>query len=406
MHAGPSADLVLEPLSPMGAIVHGVDLGRGRPSAAILTTLEHEAAMRGFLVFPNASLPHEMLLDVSRWFGSGMVAARHSVHEMAVHEDILRVSNYEAQGIFGVGPQWHHDGSFERRIFSHVLFHAQQMPSGGGGGTQFADLAAAYEALPARLQREWSRLATVNAYSGAVHPLIIRHPRTGRLSLCIHLGMVGAVVRWQEEPSAVDATAEEASSADARSAAFSLGDGCPTHSIASFRHLEAMDPAVAPDRRCGHEVLGERQVHELLRSINELLSRPAHSITWTYSARRRDTGDAACDGVGKGDDWVTSGMAAHHHTKGAGAGAGVGDLILVDNLAAAHRATPEAHERTGELRILHRTTVQSSWAADPPLESRLPPFAYIWGRQPHGLWQPADQFGVGVRWNASLPMRN
>ena len=448
-----SAGLVLEPLSPLGAIVRGIDFGRGRPSPAIIAALEKEAAVRGFLVFPNASLPGDMLLKVSGYFGSGVLAARHTVHDTAVHEDILRVSNDEAHGIFGVGPQWHHDGSFERRLFSHVLFHAQRMPSrGGGGGTQFTDLAAVYDALPRRLQHEWSRLATVNAYSGAVHPLVIRHPQTGRRSLCIHLGMVGAVVRWRPHADAaatatVAAAAEEEEEeekeeeeeegiTDARrsSAAVPLPEsGCPvsSSSMASFRRLEAMDPTAGPDFRCGHELLGAAEVHELLRSINERLSSPAHSATWSYSARQTSTtstgtSTSAAEGEGEGGEGDGEGAAGDGEggeggegedgedgedgTTSPACGAGVlGDLILVDNLAAAHRATPEAHDRSGELRILHRTTVQGSWAADPPPESRLPPFAYIWGQEPlagRGLWQPADRYGVGVRWNASLPMRN
>ena len=33
-----------------------------------------------------------------------------------------------------VGPQWHADGSFERRVFSHVLFHAQAVPRASAAG--------------------------------------------------------------------------------------------------------------------------------------------------------------------------------------------------------------------------------------------------------------------------------
>jgi alpha-ketoglutarate-dependent taurine dioxygenase len=37
-----------------------------------------------------------------------------------------------------------------------------------------------------------------------------------------------------------------------------------------------------------------------------------------------------------------------------------GDVVIVDNLAVAHRAAPGAHTLDAGLRILHRTTVQSS----------------------------------------------
>ena len=137
-------------------------------------------------------------------------------------------------------------------------------------------------------------MATVNAYSGAVHPLIVRHPRSGRLSLCIHLGMVGAVIRWPRV-----------------SAAGSTCGSLPQR----FRQLEAMDPLAGPTRRCGHQLLTESETRTLLRTIDVLLSDPAHSITWTYSAH----GDEV-----DGDE------------------SSVGDLVIVDNLAAAHEGR-QAH---------------------------------------------------------------
>ena len=353
----------LEPLWPLGAIVHGLDLTHGRPRNATIASLEREAADKGFLVFRNAALPGASLIAISEYFGSGSVAARHTAHASSVHGDILRLSNDEAHGIGGVGPQWHSDGSFERRIFSHVLFHAQQIPA-GGAGTQFTDLAAAYDALSPRQQHEWSRLATVNAYSGAVHPLVIRHPHSGKRTLCVHLGMVGAVIRW---PRATDSALN--------------ADRCAASLPTGYRKLEAMDAGAGPTRSCVHELLTARETRALMREINALLSRPEHSTTWAYSAHHG------------GDDG--------QHARG--------DLLLVDNLAVAHRATTEAHRRGIGLRVLHRTTVQGVWEIDPPREAHLPPFAHIWGANPlsaDGYWRGADYYGVGMRWNESCAFRN
>ena len=102
----------IERLSPFGAVVRGVDLRR-TPSAAIITALEREAATNGFLVFPNLSLPGNTLSTVAQYFGSGLVAARHTAHGRATSEDVLRLSNDPVEGITGVGPQWHNDGNFE-----------------------------------------------------------------------------------------------------------------------------------------------------------------------------------------------------------------------------------------------------------------------------------------------------
>ena len=153
--------------APFGARVWGIDL-RTKPPDSVLDALEREAALRGFLVFPNQTLPGDELVRVSTYFGGGSVAAAHLVHEAAVHDDIFRVSNVDWHGVYGVGPQWHSDGAFERRVFSHLLFHAQQMPVSGDGGTEFTDLASAFASLSPRQQEDYSRLAIVNAYSGAL----------------------------------------------------------------------------------------------------------------------------------------------------------------------------------------------------------------------------------------------
>ena len=352
----------VEPLSPFGALVHGIDL-QWAPDVAAREMLQYDAARYGFLVFPNQTLPGDSLaMAASVAFGSGCLAERHTVHSAAVHDGILRLSNEESHGITFVGPQWHSDGAFERRPFSHVLFHPQQMPADGGGGTELTDLSAAYEALPTRLKHEWSRLAITNAYSGALHPLVGTHPVSGKRVLFAHLGMVGAVLRWPEWPK------------------------CAVRSWTAVA-LEAMDASTGPRAECGHELLPEEEVRQLMRAIDGVLTR--HGIVWNYRLTRREAGVAA-------------------------------DLLVVDNLAVAHRAAPSAHAAgTGELRILHRTTVAGTHALDPPAASRLPPFLYMWGERPmlqldhggkgvgvNGLWMGSDHLGVGFRWNVSLPMRN
>ena len=82
-----------------------------------------------------------------------------------------------------------------------------------------------------------------------------------------------------------------------------------------------------------------------------------------------------------------------------------GDCIFIDNLAVAHRATPEAHEPASKvgLRILHRTTIRAEWAFDPPFG--LPHCMNIHGRSPYGegVWQGG---GLGFRWDETIPMQN
>jgi taurine dioxygenase len=259
-----------------------------------------------------------------------------------LQKDVLRLSNLHYHGVQRVGPQWHHDGAFERRPFSLVAFQPQIMPR-TGGGTEFADVAATYSSLSSDLQQKLLHLASVNAYSGAVHPLVHTHPISGRRVLFLHLAMTGAIIRW------------------------------PTsHKIeinSTFEKLEAMEPSIGPDARI-HQALEQEEVQELFREINQQLSQ--HSTTYTYNA--------GVDGR---------------------------DILLLDNLAVAHRATPEAHDEQREVRVVHRTTLKGSAKLDPPAASGLPPFVYIWGQNPlGGLWQSSDHWGVGFRWDSTLPMFN
>ena len=49
-----------------------------------------------------------------------------------------------------------------------------------------------------------------------------------------------------------------------------------------------------------------------------------------------------------------------------------GDVIIIDNLAVAHKAASAAHDPATGLRILHRTTIQSSHNLDPSPELHMP----------------------------------
>jgi len=81
------------------------------------------------------------------------------------------------------------------------------------------------------------------------------------------------------------------------------------------------------------------------------------------------------------------------------------DCIFIDNLAVAHRASPEAHLPSGEqgLRIMHRSTVRGVQALTPSFG--LPLQLDIQGPSPlgEGVWQGG---GVGFRWQEGIPMQN
>ncbi|MFN2329518.1 MAG: TauD/TfdA dioxygenase family protein [Chromatocurvus sp.] len=81
------------------------------------------------------------------------------------------------------------------------------------------------------------------------------------------------------------------------------------------------------------------------------------------------------------------------------------DCIFIDNLAVAHRASPQAHLPPQEqgLRIMHRSTVRGVQALAPGFD--LPLQVDIQGPSPfgEGVWQGG---GIGFRWEDGIPMQN
>lgn len=187
--------LSLKPLDPIGVEIYGADVRNQLPGPAI-KALEEEMANRGFIVFKHqAGLSPEELIDACKWWGGREIHSTHGVHPATPgrNRHIFRCSNDGRQGILGVGPQWHNDGSFEAATFSHSAYYMARAPE-NGGGTHFAHQGAAFDSLPPDKQDFWERLVSVNSASSVTHPVVHTHPISGRKSVWLHLGMTGAVI--------------------------------------------------------------------------------------------------------------------------------------------------------------------------------------------------------------------
>ena len=187
----------LIPLEPLGAVVQGLELAvTTAPPLPVVQALEQTMTDRGFIVFRSERpLSPEHFLQASCWWGGKALHSTHGVHPATPggNPDIFRLSNDTREGILGVGPQWHNDGSFNAGTFSHAGYHMVRAAE-KGGGTCFAHQSAAYDALTPEQQAYWGRLSSVNATSGVVHPLVHTHPISNRSSVWLHLGMTGAVI--------------------------------------------------------------------------------------------------------------------------------------------------------------------------------------------------------------------
>lgn len=100
---------------------------------------------------------------------------------------------------------WHTDKSYHAVPSLLTMLHAVELPPGGGGDTQFANIGAAYAALPEETRREIADLKVEHSWEASrrntgqkpateaekrerppvVHPLVRTHPDTGAKTLYV-----------------------------------------------------------------------------------------------------------------------------------------------------------------------------------------------------------------------------
>jgi alpha-ketoglutarate-dependent 2,4-dichlorophenoxyacetate dioxygenase len=151
----------------LGAELRGVDLTL-TVTPEVFAEIEAAFDRYGILVFPEQPLSDEQQLAFSRMFGPLEVNPNYAGAKMRLRPDVADISNLDADGrvlaredrrnLFNLGNQlWHTDSSFKRIPAKCSLLSARELPSPGpmgGGETEFADLRAAWDALPEARKRE------------------------------------------------------------------------------------------------------------------------------------------------------------------------------------------------------------------------------------------------------------
>jgi alpha-ketoglutarate-dependent taurine dioxygenase len=192
----------------LGAEVRGVDL-RGLDATTFAAIhrawLDHQV-----LLFRDLSLTDEDLVAFSRWFGRLDEAPVQETGQrfVAGHPEIYVVSNVVQDGVaigsLGSGEAvWHTDMSYLPDPPKASALYALEVPP-RGGDTSFCSMYAAWDQLPPALQRrvEGLRVKHDGTYNsggyvrqgvtptgdprtspGTLHPLVHRHPETGRRAL-------------------------------------------------------------------------------------------------------------------------------------------------------------------------------------------------------------------------------
>ena len=228
-------DLTIRQLHPLfAAEVRGIDLGRDidlKMQQAIERAMDEYAVC----VLPEQRLDDERQIAFSRRYGplenaSAVKAQRKAgvIGQRIQHPEIFDVSNLDENGNIMAAKDdrwvyrqanelWHSDSSFRQRSSTWSLLHARIVPP-SGGDTYFADTRAAYDALPEAMKQKLEGLVAEHSiwYSRSLrggyvpsdeeraarpparHPLVRRHPGSGRKALFI-ASHASHVVGWQHE---------------------------------------------------------------------------------------------------------------------------------------------------------------------------------------------------------------
>ena len=215
-------DLAATPLHPLfAARLAGADLSHP-VNESLARAIERAMDEYAVCVLPDQELDDERQIAFARLYGplevsppvqqkSGGIGFNARVK----HREIFDVSNLDEQGaildkgdsrtIYRLGNQlWHTDSSFRQKSAAWSMLHARVIPP-AGGDTEFADTRAAYDALPETMKRRldglvaehsiWHSRGKLGGYTPteaertlrppARHPLVRRHPGSGRNALYI-----------------------------------------------------------------------------------------------------------------------------------------------------------------------------------------------------------------------------
>jgi len=154
----------------LGARITGIDLSRPlarEEFALILRAL----AEHGVLCFPGQRLDPAAQVAFSRRFGELEVHVS-GAFQVPDQPEVMILSNIVVDGqpigLADAGQDWHTDMSFSRTIAFVNVLYALEVPRRNGralGDTLFADMAAAYDDLPAALQVQLETLTATHDFA-------------------------------------------------------------------------------------------------------------------------------------------------------------------------------------------------------------------------------------------------
>ncbi len=210
-------------LSPaLGAEIHGVDLSRP-VGAAQFSEIRRAFHDYGVIFFRDQDLtPEQHIAFAKRW---SRININRFFRPVDGHPEIAEVRK-EAHQENNIGGSWHTDHSYDMAPAMGSILYAREVPK-TGGDTLFASMNKSYEALSAGMKAMLGGLRAVHssrhvfgpdqnssqsdregrignpqlATQDAIHPVILKHPETGRPGLYVNPGFTLRFEGWTEAES-------------------------------------------------------------------------------------------------------------------------------------------------------------------------------------------------------------
>ena len=205
----------------LGAEIFGVDFAVGVDEETFdcIRTTFHE---HGVIVIRDQDLTPEQHVAAARRFGA--INVNRFFTPVAGHPEVAEVRK-EPHQKRNIGNEWHTDHSYDDAPALGSMIYALEVPP-VGGDTLFANMSLAWETLSDGMKDMLSKLEAVHssrhvfgpgvksspdvadryrnaeqAVQDAVHPVVIRHPDTGRKVLYVNPTFTVRFNGWTEEES-------------------------------------------------------------------------------------------------------------------------------------------------------------------------------------------------------------
>lgn len=202
----PYRSITLDRLTPIiGAEVGGIDLSQPL-SEEQLTEVRRALLENHVLVFRDQHLTVEQHKAFGRLFGQLRALP---VEDIDGDDPELVVIRASSQSRFVAGETWHSDGTADLEPSMGSMLYVKETPViGTGGDTLFANMHLALEMLSPAMQQFLGELTAI--HDGAIpwqgfqppanlpsteHPVVVRHPETGRKSLFVNSGFTSHIVQ-------------------------------------------------------------------------------------------------------------------------------------------------------------------------------------------------------------------